>query len=476
DDGSGPALYVGGAFTSVAGIPTHVAKWSGSAWSALPGLSDYVNALAVFDGGSGPRLYAGTNEGLAWWNGSSWVSIFSDGPVFSLLTFDDGSGPALFVGGYGIGKFDGQWWYPLGSGVDGVIDPFDFYLPSVSAMTAFDDGSGPALYVGGYFMTAGGVATRCIAKWNGVSWSGLAGGLDVPSDGLPWVYALRAFDDGSGPALYVGGSIAGAGGVSAYGLMRWKGSTWSAMPAGGLDTNAMAFAAFDDGSGPALFVGGLFATAGGAPAHSMAKWNGTSWSALGSGMSGGTLYPGHAWVFTLSVFDDGSGPALYAGGDFTTSPAGDANLAKWAGCPPSALPGLVAYGTGTPGCQGTQTCGGNSSPHVGNSAFQITCDKTPPSSVGLGLVASAPDVAGHDLFGVGVAIHLDLALSPQVFTLDFLSDAAGHGAAAAPLPNNPGIVGAKLDAQAIWYWAGACSLPSAYSLSSSKGLEITFLP
>ena len=43
-------------------------------------------------------------------------------------------------------------------------------------------------------------------------------------------------------------------------------------------------------------------------------------------------------VLALSVFDDGSGDALFAGGSFTGAfDSGDSHLAKW-GCPP--LPAL----------------------------------------------------------------------------------------------------------------------------------------
>jgi len=44
-----------------------------------------------------------------------------------------------------------------------------------------------------------------------------------------------------------------------------------------------ALAVFDDGSGPALYAGGDFTTAGGVAANRIAKWNGSSWSQLGSG-------------------------------------------------------------------------------------------------------------------------------------------------------------------------------------------------
>ncbi len=74
---------------------------------------------------------------------------------------------------------------------------------------------------------------------------------------------------------------------------------------------------FDDGGGPALYAGGWFNTAGSVSADNIAKWDGANWSALGPGMNG--------FVFELEVFDDGGGPALYAAGSFDTA------IAKWNG-------------------------------------------------------------------------------------------------------------------------------------------------
>ena len=61
-------------------------------------------------------------------------------------------------------------------------------------------------------------------------------------------------------------------------------------------------------SGSDLYAGGDFTTAGGSAANYIAKWNGSSWSALGSGMNGCTCA-------ALAV----SGSDLYAGGNFTTA-------------------------------------------------------------------------------------------------------------------------------------------------------------
>ncbi|OQB93629.1 MAG: hypothetical protein BWX84_00479 [Verrucomicrobia bacterium ADurb.Bin118] len=60
-------------------------------------------------------------------------------------------------------------------------------------------------------------------------------------------------------------------------------------------------------SGSDLYAGGWFTTAGGVAANYIAKWDGSSWSALGSGMNNG--------VSALAM----SGSDLYVGGWFTTA-------------------------------------------------------------------------------------------------------------------------------------------------------------
>src|SRR5258705_9779581 len=62
-------------------------------------------------------------------------------------------------------------------------------------------------------------------------------------------------------------------------------------------------------SGSDVYVGGAFTNAGGAAANYIAKWDGSSWSALGSGMD--------YQVDALAV--SGRGSDLYAGGWFTTA-------------------------------------------------------------------------------------------------------------------------------------------------------------
>ena len=242
-----------------------------------------------------------------------------DGSVWAMTVFDDGTGPALYAGGdfvtasgvvvNRVARWDGSAWSalggPSGTGTDGPV----------YALAVFDDGTGPALYAGGVFTTAGGVTVNGVARWDGSAWSGLSGpsGTGVSDS----VYALAVFDDGTGPALYAGGWFITAGGVTVNYIARWDGSTWSALsgPSGtGVDYHVYALAVFDDGSGPALYAGGWFSTAGGVTVNYIARWDGSAWSAL-SGPSGTGL--DRRRVAPSRCFDDGTGPALYAGGWFT---------------------------------------------------------------------------------------------------------------------------------------------------------------
>src|SRR4029434_7001236 len=92
-------------------------------------------------------------------------------------------------------------------------------------MTVFNDGSGPALYAGGSFTAIAGVPARGIARWNGSAWAPV--GNVVTTQTSPWGVALTIFDDGTGPALYAGGQFSAIGGVSATNVAKWTGTTWA---------------------------------------------------------------------------------------------------------------------------------------------------------------------------------------------------------------------------------------------------------
>ncbi len=330
DDGSGPALYALGLIND-AGL-TGIARFRDGGWSALGtgvATQGYGGAaLAVFDDGAGSALYAGGDftvagqlgvSGVARWNGS-WSALGTglNGGISAFTVFDDGTGPALFAGGAftaASGRTVSHAGRWSGSGWSPLGAGTD---GTVAALAVSGAGPGALLYAAGDFAQAGGLPAARAAQWDGRSWAPLGGGLDGP------VRALVTFDAGSGPALYAGGAFSAAGGAPASRIARWNGGSWSALGAG-LDGPVLALAAGAvGGGGPRLFAGGSFAHAGSGTAANVAAWDGASWSPLGSGLNGE--------VDSLVIHDDGSGPALYAGGAFTLSGGTSvSHLARWAG-------------------------------------------------------------------------------------------------------------------------------------------------
>jgi hypothetical protein len=340
-DGSGN-LYVGGDFTIIGDtFANHVAKWDGTHWSALgSGVVGSVGALAM----SGSNLYVGgsfvTADGLtitkiARWDGSTWSALGYEAP----LGVDDQNhvsalavlGSDLYVGGYfntaggiaanNIAKWDGSSWSALGDEPNQGMD-------SVVLALAV---SGNDLYVGGDFSTAGGIAANLVAKWDGSSWSALGSGIGgIVAGGVvpPDVYALGV----SGSDLYVGGIFSTAGGIAANSIAKWDGSSWSALGSGVDNAAPNALVVL----GTNLYAGGAFTIAGGLGVDSIAKWDGSTWSPLGSGLPS----PVNAMVV--------SGRNLYVGGwrGYYGSPAMTAYIATWDGNSWSSL-GSASGGTMT---------------------------------------------------------------------------------------------------------------------------------
>jgi hypothetical protein len=433
--GGGPALFVGGAFTAAGGTTVdYVARWDGESWSPLgSGLNGFVRCFAVFDDGlgAGPKLYAGGDftasvvpevalPRIARWNGVAWEPVPGgafDQPVWSLVVHDDGSGPALYAGGdftlvgsvpgtQHVARFDGQQWSSLAAtGMSGGDLVGGELYTWVDVLEIFDDGSGggPALYAGGVFKSAGGVSANRIAKWNGSAWSALGSGLTTAFNE---VTDLEVFDDGSGsgPGLYVCGNFSVIGGVSAVELARWSGTSFSAVGDG--LPGAQVLTRFDDGSGTALVVGGSFSTAGAVPANNIASWDGTGWSALNDGIDGA--------VYAVGVVEQGPGLGqdLIAGGAFlSASGVPDTFIARWSGCPVEPSPWHFE-GYALAGVAGPPLLAGGGTLLAG-SPGTLTLTHAAPSSLAVLFIslagASAP-------FKCGTLVPVPVTLQIPLFT------------------------------------------------------------
>ncbi len=252
------------------------------------------------------------------------------GVIGALAVFGEGfsTGPMLYAGGSfltaggafspGVARWDGRAWQALPEASD-IGNAF------VQMLAVYDDGQGPELYIGGDFSFFAGREAHNIIRWNGFRYDDMRGGTNsIVRQGF------AIFDDGGGPALFVGGNFTLAGGVAASGIARWKNGVWSPLGAGvtsgaGIGLSVRAIVPFDDGRGPALFVSGEFTTAGGSlPVSNVARWDGQNWSGVGSGVND--------LVRQAIVFDDGRGARLYLGGEFTQAgPTVARRAATWDG-------------------------------------------------------------------------------------------------------------------------------------------------
>jgi hypothetical protein len=223
---------------------------------------------------------------------------------------------------------EGPSWSALGS--DGAGNgPLNFATQAIAVM-------GNDLFVGGQFTDAGGIATAdYVARWNGTNWSAL--GSNGAGDGAlnGYVYDLEV----SGTDLYVGGAFRNAGGVAtADRIARWDGSNWFALGSNGAGDGAIGGGAYVREmavSGSDVYASGWFLNVAGiGAADHVAHWNGSLWSALGSNGAGdGALNDAAEGALTLS------GGILYVGGSFTNA-AGIAtadHLARWDGSSWSAM-------------------------------------------------------------------------------------------------------------------------------------------
>jgi trimeric autotransporter adhesin len=359
----GNDLYVGGHFTQAyPGVifpnqnvvsAMRVARWDGAQWHALEsgsgnGLGAFVHALAT----NGSELFVGgwfseANVGdpqpannIVAWTGSSWTALeYGALDTIRAVVVD---GDDVYIGGdftsigtaveplaaNRVAHWNGETWSALGSsGGNGVNGP-------VSALALGND----ALYVGGEFTVAnlggpsasghgrgGGIDANRIARWNGSTWSSVGAGGGNGANGA--VHALAV----DGDDIYVGGdfnAVNVGNQVTANNIALWDGSNWVVVGSNsgnGVNGPVAALAIGGDN----LFVGGGFTVANlggfspvgqerggsGTPANRIARWNGSSWSALGSAGGNGV----NGAVNALAA----AGDDVYVGGAFTAVNVGN---------------------------------------------------------------------------------------------------------------------------------------------------------
>jgi trimeric autotransporter adhesin len=287
----------------------------------------YVGAMTIYQGdlvasGSFTNM-AGVADTkyIARYNiaGNTWTPFLiglGDAPSNSFGTSFAHMGGDLYVGGFfadaagvadtkSIARWDGTQFHSLGTGW-----AFNS-VNSVWSMTASDFLGSGRVFFGGFFETLNGQPAGCVGMWDGTSVTPIVTSMPTLVQGAssinPLVTAMVVHDDGMGGGrqLYIGGRFNNVDGQTILNVARWNGTTWS--PVGTNLGNTIVTAEVDamvvwNGD---LYVGGTNLRVNGT-LQQVAKWDGSTWTAVGQNPTGR--------VWSLEVFDDGSGEKLYAGG------------------------------------------------------------------------------------------------------------------------------------------------------------------
>ncbi len=206
---------------------TNVVRWTGNTWVSVGtgagpnGTGGACLASLALSGGQPPKLYfGGVMLPIAVWDGTTWTQddVTPTATVVSALgAFDVGDGMYLYAGGDFYAPFTGSLarktangWeevgnsplFPNGGGSGGTVE-----AGCVESMMMYTDSTGPALYMTGIFGSLQSNGYVNVAKFNG-AWSGVGGGLASRFPGPDGRgTSLAVFDDGGGPALFVGGKF-----------------------------------------------------------------------------------------------------------------------------------------------------------------------------------------------------------------------------------------------------------------------------
>ena len=335
-------VYVGGAFTMAgATAANHIARWDGASWFALGSGTNgssvstiLVNGQDVYVGGTFTTAGSTSVHNVARWDGTSWYDLNGgvSGTVHDFALF----GTDLYVGGYffssgngsqvfnNVARYSttGNQWYALSTGA---------YIGTTGPVYALVHSTvGYGLYVAGEFATAGELQAHNVVMWStsGGGWSVLGVGtsngtngavLDLGMTANGYLYVAGIFD--------VAGRVLTNGGVPANNAARWYGGIWSALGTGlginGGVTSVNAVLVVTIGGTTSVYVGGAFLSVGNLPANNIARWDGTSWSTLGSGVNNGVI----GIVLALAR---GPGSEIYVGGVFNQAGSiGVHNVARW---------------------------------------------------------------------------------------------------------------------------------------------------
>lgn len=215
--------------------------------------------------------------------------FYADDRDTAVLDFTD----SITGADYAMARINGNW-QALGTGFNGIV-----YTVAV-------DKARGRVFFGGAFTTANGVTVNRVCYWNGTTFVAMGGGTPGTGGGVPDVFGLAVAPNGD---VWVFGAFTTAGGAATKGIARWNSST-DTFTVYNLSTGS--FQAFNcgavDGNGKLYAAGSFTNWNGDAASDYIVQYDGTTWSAVGTSPFGAADYPASAYAMAID-----SGNRLIAG-------------------------------------------------------------------------------------------------------------------------------------------------------------------
>ncbi len=327
-------LYLGGNFGVVtAGVErVNLTTSAISSLGTTEMVDGFIGSFVPYNAGSGESLYVigafngvrfggvelPDSRGVVAWNGTTTTTL-SGSPFAQPLHFAQTGtvwNNKLVIAGAGgfdpqralLTLWDGTTWTMFRDEFEGVVAPVIFAAESFGGNLYFAgrfDRIRVPDGIGGTVVTE----SRNVMGYNGTGFFSVGSGVMRIGSAQGYGMSLKTFNDGTGEALYIGGTFNSSadGTVALAGVARWNGTTLTPVGQGFPLTQVRSLEVYNDGTGPALFAAGLFTTdAQSAPIRRLAKLVGNTWIEVAGGVGSNPS--------RLVVLPDGR---LAVGGSFT---------------------------------------------------------------------------------------------------------------------------------------------------------------
>jgi hypothetical protein len=306
------SLYIGGNFTELRGLTDTItspmfAKFDGSNFDNTPlhfwnggGVTNFCNYNNNFFIAGDFNFQNNIANILVYKDKQIETSLYTlNANVDALIDFNGNlyAGGAFHDTGSAAINYIAEWnsssnkWVNVGT---------DSTNGEVRALAVFNG----SLYAAGDFTVIGGVIANYIARWDGASWNPVGLGL------IGSVYALKVYNN----MLYAGGQfvLQGADSVNHIAALDIT-NNWHKVGNNGISTSdSLADVRCFEVYGNELYIGGYFSIANGDVGNSIVRWNGTTFDAIGNGITstGGVVYSMLSWNGNLYIggsFDSANG-------------------------------------------------------------------------------------------------------------------------------------------------------------------------